>query len=179
MNRIKFICLISTGTAQCRILHYCVSLLLVCAANVSLLYACQIEDEKPPPGKEFPDSVIVNNGFESDAPTISPFGWTTSADPDNFDASRTVNGGYSGKYALEHRKGKAYKITTSQTLTGLRYGYYSLRARVRNSGVQNFCFIAMQAEGEIQRMTNLPVAEKWTQAVVRGAAGMKCCGERI
>jgi arabinogalactan endo-1,4-beta-galactosidase len=112
--------------------------------------------------------VIVNSGFELDAPTIFPHGWTTSADLNNSDASRTVEGGYSGKYALEHRKGIAYKVTTSQTLTGLSNGYYSLWAWIRNSGGQNFCFLAMQVDGDIQRLTSLPVADTWAHVVVRG-----------
>ncbi len=164
----KFIHLISTGTTQRSMLHYSVSLIFVCVAYVSLLSARQIKDDNPAPVSEFPDSVIVNSGFESDAPTIFPHGWITTADPNNYDASRTVKGGYSGKYALEHRKGSAYKVTTSQTLTSLSDGYYSLWAWVRNSGGQNFCFLAMQADGDIPRMTSLPVADEWTHVVARG-----------
>jgi arabinogalactan endo-1,4-beta-galactosidase len=165
----KFIRLIPSVTAQRSMLHYSVSFIFVYATYVSLLSARQIKDNNPATDNKYQDSVIVNSGFESDAPTISPYGWTTtSADQNNSDASRTVEGGYSGKYALEHRKGTAYKVTTSQTMTGLSDGYYSLWAWVRNSGGQNFCFLAMQADGDIQRMTSLPVADTWAQVVVRG-----------
>ena len=165
---IKFIRLIPSVTAQHSMLHYSVSFIFVCTTYVSLLSARQIKDDKPASVSEFQDSVIVNSGFEPDSLAISPYGWTTFADQNNSVASRTVEGGYSGKYALEHRKETAYKLTTSQILTGLPDGYYSLWAWVRNSGGQNFCFLAMQADEDIQRMTSLPVANEWTHVVVRG-----------
>ena len=138
-----------------------------------MLSARQIINDNPVPINEFPDPVIVNSGFETGTQSTSLYGWTTSADLNNSDASRTVEGGYCGKYALEHRKGTAYKVTTSQKLTGLPDGYYSLWAWVRNSGGQNFCFLAMQVGGDVGRMTSLPVADKWTQVVVRGVTVKK------
>jgi len=96
-----------------------------------------------------------------------PYGWLSTADQNNTDASHVTEGGHTGNFALEHKKDKAYKITTFQTLTDLPGGRYSLRAWIKNGGNQNSCFLSGQAEGNNHRMTSLPVTNTWTQVVVR------------
>ncbi len=167
MCKKKYLRLTLTKKTQCNYLHSSILLFFVCVLFVSLLRAFSEKDTTSFSINEFQDSVIVNSGFEKFTQTNSPVGWTSSADQNNSDASHIVEGGYSGKYALEHRKGTTYKVTTSQTLTSLSDGYYSLWAWVRNSGGQNSCFLAAQTD-DIKKITSLPVSKEWKRIVVRG-----------
>jgi arabinogalactan endo-1,4-beta-galactosidase len=154
-------------------LHFSLLQVFICVMVFSMLSALPKKNDSTASIGASSDSVIVNNGFESEALTNSPIGWNTTAVKNNLCASHTIEDGYSGKYALEHRKGTAYKVSTMQTLKGLPDGYYSLWAWIKNSGGQNSCFLAMQADGDIQRMTSLPATNVWKQVVVRGVTVAK------
>lgn len=79
-------------------------------------------------------STPVNPGFEDDNDVTAPSGWTVTGDTP---ASYTEWGGYSGNWRLSNWSADPYVVETSQTLTGLGRGWYTLRAWVKSSGGQN------------------------------------------
>lgn len=112
-------------------------------------------------------SLIQNSGFEDDEPTQLPSGWSTDTYNDE-DADFTESGGFSGKYALVHRKSTPYALFTHQALSGLTNGYYSLTAWVKNSGGQKACYLVVDGLQSGPKMTSLPVASEWTKVIIRG-----------
>ena len=93
----------------------------------------------PPPPVVAPGT-IANPGFEADkAPVGTPTGWrTTTANGtnDNADYTETYGGAHSGTYHGTHYRPEAYEVTTSQVVTGLANGTYTLSAWVKSSGGQ-------------------------------------------
>lgn len=79
-------------------------------------------------------NLISNPGFEEGnfgASTVqSPQDWTTtsSGDADADFAVRSSASAHSGEYRGVHEKGSAYTVTTSQTVSGLSAGTYTLTA---------------------------------------------------
>jgi arabinogalactan endo-1,4-beta-galactosidase len=128
---------------------------------------CSSGGDDARPNDEGEDSLIQNSGFEDDEPTQVPSGWNTDTGND-LDADFTEGGGFSGKYALVHRKTSAYKVFTYQKVSDLENGYYSLTAWVKNSGGQNACYIMGEGSQGEAKMTSLPVASNWTKVIVRG-----------
>ena len=109
---------------------------------------------------------ITNPGFEADnTRTTPPQGWTVSGATY---ASYTEWGGHSGNWRLSNWSTSAYVVETSQTLTGLTKGWYTLRAWVKSSGGQNAAYIALKDCGAPAARTELPVAPptQWIQIVV-------------
>jgi arabinogalactan endo-1,4-beta-galactosidase len=113
-----------------------------------------------------PGSTITNPSFEKDSDvTASPAGWTVTG---TAGANYTEQGGHSGHWRLTHSSQDPYIVETSQTLRGLRRGWYTLSAWVRSSGGQNEAYIALRNCGIGQARTYLPVApsDQWVQIVV-------------
>jgi arabinogalactan endo-1,4-beta-galactosidase len=133
-------------------------LLLLLAIN-----SCGKDDGK----SSDPNVTIANNNFEKDGGSQTPSGWTTTSSSDQ-DADYSVSGGYSGSFSLEHKKSAAYKVLTSQKLTGLDTGYYSVSVWVKNSGGQNSCYITAKEFGGEAMMTSLPVTSEWKKVMIRG-----------
>jgi arabinogalactan endo-1,4-beta-galactosidase len=113
-------------------------------------------------------TTVVNPGFEEDnAVTTSPIGWTVTGTPG---ASYTEWGGHTGNWHLTNWSQDPYVVETSQTLTGLARGWYTLRAWLKSSGGQNEAYIALKNCGEKSGddvRTSLPVAphSSWIQVV--------------
>ena len=85
-------------------------------------------------------NLVRNSGFEADgAPVQTPYRWTTSG---NASAASVVAGGYAGSYSLQHSNSAAYQVETSQLVTNLANGFYSLSAYCKCSGGQKACYIA-------------------------------------
>src|SRR5919198_227108 len=81
------------------------------------------------------DTTVINPGFEADnTRTTPPQGWTVTGATE---ASYTEWDGHSGNWRLSNWSPNAYVVETSQTLTGLANGWYTLRAWVKSSGGQN------------------------------------------
>src|SRR5215207_6756283 len=79
-------------------------------------------------------ATVTNPGFEADnTVTTSPTAWTITGTKG---ASYTEWGGHSGNWRLSHWSPNPYVVETSQTLTGLAKGWYTLRAWVKSSGGQ-------------------------------------------
>ena len=109
----------------------------------------------------------TNPGFEDDNDRITPpLGWTVTGATD---ASYTEWGGHSGNWRLSNWSPDAYVVETSQTLTGLPRGWYTLRAWVKSGGGQNEAYIALKnCGGHHDERTYLPIApaSQWVQIVV-------------
>ena len=69
-------------------------------------------------------ATVTNPGFEADNDvTTSPEGWTVTG---TAGASYTEWGGHSGNWRISNWRPEAYTVETSQTLTGLTDGWYTL-----------------------------------------------------
>jgi len=111
---------------------------------------------------------LINPGFEESDNSLNPLGRTTWAPDGSGHAAHIEPGGHSGSYRLTHSSAQAYLVSTSQTLTGLVEGWYTLRAWVRSSGGQQAAYIGLKDCGGAERKAYLPVtpADKWIQIVV-------------
>jgi arabinogalactan endo-1,4-beta-galactosidase len=111
---------------------------------------------------------LSNPGFEDDGAgtTIrtAPSGWTNSG---TATAAAIEPGGHLGQFHLSHRHDDDYSVETSQTLTNLRDGWYTLRAWVRRSPGRNDSYLQLKCGNESERV-NLPVArpDQWLQIIV-------------
>jgi len=79
---------------------------------------------------------VANAGFEGNAATQTPSSWDTwpgTAGTDA-DADYTEGSGYAGAYRLTHYKSSNYEVDTSQTLTNIPNGTYTLAAWVVGAG---------------------------------------------
>ncbi len=111
---------------------------------------------------------VINPGFEESHSAANPMGWATQSPDGSESAAYIESGGYSGAYRLTHSAAQAYIASTSQTLTGLVEGWYTLRAWVRSSGGQRAAYIGIKDYGGPERKAYLPVtsADQWIQIVV-------------
>jgi arabinogalactan endo-1,4-beta-galactosidase len=133
-----------------------------------ILFGCK-KGNDPQTIKTDPNVVkIANSSFETVGASNSIAGWNTLAETADLDAVLAKKGSRTGSFCLAHIKTTKYKVYTSQELTGLDTGYYSLYAWVRNSGGQNSCYLSAKDYGDNERMTSLPVSSTWTQVIVRG-----------
>ena len=107
-------------------------------------------------------NLVRNSGFEADgAPVQTPYRWSTSGAAS---ADSVVAGGYAGSYSLQHSNSVAYQVETSQLVTNLPNGFYSLTAYSKCGGGQKACYLAGN-----DRLTSLPpVYTNWTPVIVRG-----------
>jgi arabinogalactan endo-1,4-beta-galactosidase len=113
-------------------------------------------------------STVINPGFEESDNPLSPSGWTTWS-PDGSESAATIElGGHSGAYRLTHSSAQAYRVSTSQILTGLVEGWYTLRTWVRSSGGQRAAYIGLKDYGGPEQKAYLPVTatDPWIQIVV-------------
>lgn len=111
-------------------------------------------------------SIVENPGFEEDHDvTTSPTGWTVTG---TAGASYTEWGGHSGQWRLSNWSEDSYMVETSQTLTELEQGWYTLRAWVKSGGGQNEAYIGLNDCGAHDARADLPVAtpEQWVEIVV-------------
>ncbi|MVN78735.1 T9SS type A sorting domain-containing protein [Hymenobacter sp. HMF4947] len=112
---------------------------------------------------------LVNNpGFEYTAATQNPLGWTTTSTADA-DADKTEPGGRPGQvgqFQFTHYKATAYQVTTSQVISNLPNGTYTLRAWVQSGGGQTTCQLYGRS-GTAERTLAVPTGT-WTQVSVPG-----------
>jgi chitodextrinase len=102
---------------------------------------------------------IVNPGFEADGPTQTPSGWTESL---TTTASYTEGGGRSGANKLVHYSATKFKVSTSQTLTGLANGTYTLSAYYMGGG-GNVQMIGKDFGGTTKSISLGTATNVWTQ----------------
>jgi arabinogalactan endo-1,4-beta-galactosidase len=107
-------------------------------------------------------SVLINPGFESPGSLAA---WVSS----DVTAAVTVEpGGHSGQFQLTQRSDQAFKVQTTQTLSGLADGWYTLRAWARTSGGAASATIGLKDCGGPGKQVAVPVAppDRWLQVVV-------------
>jgi len=113
-----------------------------------------------------PAAPLVNNpGFEYTAATQTPLGWTTTSTADA-DADKTEGPGHSGQFQLTHYKATAYSVTTSQVISNLPNGTYTLRAWVQSGGGQTTCQLYGRS-GTAEQAKAVPTGT-WQQLSVPG-----------
>jgi arabinogalactan endo-1,4-beta-galactosidase len=96
-------------------------------------------------------SLVLNPGFESNL-----LGWNSTG--------RLDNESHSGASALLHGAGK---LETTQKITGVPNGWYTLKAWVRSSGKQKVAYIALKDCGSEEARTSVPVSRNdWLHIVV-------------
>ena len=108
--------------------------------------------------------LVYNAGFEYTAATATPLGWATTSTADA-DADYTEFNGHSSQFRLTHYKATAYSVRTSQALTNVPNGTYTLKGWVMNGGGQTTCQLYAQSGG-VDKNIALPTASTWTQISV-------------
>ncbi|MGD0031192.1 glycosyl hydrolase 53 family protein [Paenibacillus illinoisensis] len=122
------------------------------AVDLVTLVKTQEEDTK---GED-----IANRGFE-----VGLDSWDVAGDED---ASFTEKPGYKSVFSLKHSSSQPYTTTTSQTISNLEEGYYTLTAWTQNSGGQKASYLFANGNGTSETRTPLPVTSEWTKVTVRG-----------
>jgi arabinogalactan endo-1,4-beta-galactosidase len=116
---------------------------------------------------------VVNPGFETDgAPVQSPSGWTSSGLKS---ADFTEAGGPTSGFELTHTASVPFMVETTQRLTHLDPGWYTLRVSVERSTGQNDAWIGLQDCGRESAQTAVPVAPWWVQVVVSTFVSDRSC----
>jgi arabinogalactan endo-1,4-beta-galactosidase len=116
---------------------------------------------------------LRNPGFEAGAGQ-TPAGWSESG---SRAAGFTEAGGYTGAHRLTHRADTAYRITTSQPVTGLSRGTYTLSLRVRSSGNQPAAYVGLNSCGSAEQRAAIPRTgdAEWVRlAVTVKVTGGRC-----
>jgi len=111
---------------------------------------------------------VRNPGFES-----GTTGWSESG---SRAASFAEAGGYTGAYQLTHYSAAAYRVTTSQQLSGLSRGSHTLSVRVRSDGNQNDAYVALRNCGSAEQRAAIPrTGPEWVRlAVTVKVTGGRC-----
>jgi len=91
---------------------------------------------------------LTNPGFEDQEPGEMPVGWTHTG---AVEAVKLDKNGHSGNLRLTHQATEAYQVETSQSVSGLANGWYTLRGWVRSSGEQNAVYLALKCGSEEKR----------------------------
>jgi len=91
---------------------------------------------------------LVNPGFEEKDASGVPSGWTSSGD---VSAILLEPNGFSGELRLTHKSSETYQVETSQTVSGLGNGWYTLSAWTRSSGGQVEVYLGLKCGSEEKR----------------------------
>jgi arabinogalactan endo-1,4-beta-galactosidase len=126
----------------------------------------------PPPAQAAASGDVRNPGFEAGAAQV-PAGWSESG---SRAASFTEAGGYTGAYRLTHYSDAAYRVETSQSVTGLRKGMYTLSLRVRSDGNQSNAYVSLRDCGSAEQRAAIPrTGAEWVRlAVTVRVTGGRC-----
>ncbi|MFI5845517.1 arabinogalactan endo-beta-1,4-galactanase [Catenuloplanes sp. NPDC051500] len=113
-------------------------------------------------------SGISNAGFESGLA-----GWSESG---SRDASFTETGGFEGSTRLTHSASSAYRVETTQAVTGLARGPHTLSLRVRSDGNQPDAYVSLRNCGPSERRASIPrTGDAWVRlAVTVTVTGGRC-----
>ncbi len=112
---------------------------------------------------------LLNPSFEDRDASGQPIGWNHTG---NLEAALLADRGHSGGSRLTHGSSTAYQIESSQTVSGLENGWYTLRAWVRSSGGQQAVYVALHC-GTDERRVHVPPTTpgyRWIQLVVSNQA---------
>lgn len=124
-----------------------------------------------------PRSPVKNASFEQKVGAKTPADWNIDMAGGNAVSCSYVEGkgdAHSGALHCTHYGGDNYNVRTTQTLTGLKDGLYTLRAWTeKNPGKENESYLVAKdfAPGHPKKMTFIPDGEtKWQQITVRDIA---------
>lgn len=93
---------------------------------------------------------LNNPGFEEKDADGIPSGWSNTGDGA---ASLLEDRGYANSdFRLTHKARETYLVETSQTVSGLANGWYTLRAWVRSSGGLVESYLALSCGGQEERV---------------------------
>ncbi|MGW4945161.1 glycosyl hydrolase 53 family protein [Actinoplanes sp. NPDC004185] len=111
---------------------------------------------------------VRNPGFEAGIT-----GWSSSG---SRAASFVEAGGHTGSHQLTHYANTAYRVTTSQPVTGLRRGTYTLSLRVRSGGNQPSAYVGLNSCGSAEERAAIPrTGNDWVRlAVTVKVTGGRC-----
>jgi arabinogalactan endo-1,4-beta-galactosidase len=89
--------------------------------------------------------------------------------------------GHSGKLRLTHQAATAYQVETSQSISGLANGWYTLRGWVRSSGGQKDVHLALQCGGTERQVQAPPTTPgyRWLHLSVSNQATDGQCTIRL
>jgi hypothetical protein len=109
---------------------------------------------------------IFNRGFEEAGESDQSLsGWNETGD---IAASFKNYAGYRSAGNLSHYADTNYKVSTSQTLSGLDNGYYTLTAWAQSGGGQKAAYLYAQNNGSSEARAAVPVASEWKKVYLRG-----------
>nr|BFE72826.1 glycosyl hydrolase 53 family protein [Actinoplanes digitatis] len=125
-----------------------------------------------PPAHAAAAGDVHNPGFEAGAAAV-PAGWSESGARA---ASFTEAGGHTGAYQLTHYSDTAYRVETSQTVTGLSRGSHTLSLRVRSDGNQRDAYVSLRGCGSAEERAAIPrTGAEWVRlAVTARVTGGRC-----
>jgi arabinogalactan endo-1,4-beta-galactosidase len=121
---------------------------------------------------------LANPGFEDGEPGETPSGWTHTG---IVEAVKLDKNGHSGNLRLTHQAAEAYQAETSQSVSGLANGWYTLRGWVRSSGEQNEVYMALQC-GDEEKRVHVPATMpgyRWLNLVVSNQVTDGSCTIRL
>ncbi len=121
---------------------------------------------------------LANPGFEEKGLGETPASWTHTGAAE---AAKLDRNGYSGNLRLTHQAAEAYQVETSQSVTGLADGWYTLRGWVRSSGGQNAVYLALKC-GSQEKQVHVPPTTpgyRWLHLAVSNQAADGQCTIRL
>ncbi|MBK9925174.1 MAG: glycosyl hydrolase 53 family protein [Anaerolineales bacterium] len=112
---------------------------------------------------------LVNPGFEEQGADGVLAGWTSTGKPE---AVMVEKNGHFSDSRLTHKASENHLVETSQVVSGLADGWYTLQAWVRSSGGQVEVYLALSCGGEEKR-AYIPATTpgyRWIHLVVANQA---------
>ena len=94
-------------------------------------------------------AALVNPGFEEKDANGLPTGWSSTGSES---AILLEESGHASNFRLTQKSSETYQVETSQTVSGLANGWYTLRAWVRSSGKQVEVYLALKCGDEEKRV---------------------------
>ncbi|WP_410813926.1 CBM35 domain-containing protein [Micromonospora sp. 067-2] len=119
-------------------------------------------------------ATVSNADFDAGGATQTPGGWSTwaGASGTSADADFTEPGGVTGGYRLTQHKSSAYEVFTSQTITGLTNGTYTVTAQATGGGGHTGAFLSAKDYGVSVPELTAPIPAtgwpNWRTVVVPG-----------
>ena len=108
---------------------------------------------------------LVNPNFEEKDASGIPVGWTITGDES---AVLLEENGYSSDSRLTHKASETYRVETTQTVSNLSNGWYTLSAWIRSSGGQVEAYLGLKCGGD-QKRVHIPYTTpgyRWIRLVV-------------
>ncbi|GAB7050663.1 glycoside hydrolase family 53 protein [Catenuloplanes indicus] len=111
------------------------------------------------PALASPTAGVTNGGFETGLS-----GWSAGG---SRDASFIEAGGFDGDTRLTHYAPVAYRVETTQAVTGLARGPHTLSVRVRSDGNQPDAYVSLRHCGSAERRAAIPrTGDRWVRLAV-------------